>query len=50
MTAEEKADPYTVAPDLKPYSEVKKCTTTFYTDLLPEEVFRCLIKELDDGY
>ena len=50
MTAEEKADQYTVAPDLKPYSEVKKCTTTFYTDLLPEEVFRCLIKELDDGY
>jgi serine/threonine protein kinase len=50
MTAEEKADSYTVSPPLKPYGEVKKCTTTLYTDLLPEEVFRCLIKELDDGY
>lgn len=50
MTAEEKADPWTVSPPLKSVSEVKKCTTLFYTDLLPEQVFQCLNKELGNDY
>jgi len=50
LTAEEKANPYVVSPKLEPYSEVKRTTTTVYTDLSPEDIFGCIVKELDDGY
>lgn len=48
MTTDEQNDPFTVSPDLKPYNAIKSSTTSIFTDFLPEEVFRCLINELED--
>lgn len=48
MTEEERNDPDTVSPVLLPYDKIKQSTTTIFTDFLPEQIFKCMITELED--
>lgn len=50
MTSEEKNDTKNnyVCPPLKPYKPTRTSTTKVFTDLLPEEVFKILISDLDE--
>ena len=48
LTEQERANPKVVSPALKAHTASKNSNASIFTDFPPEEVFRCLIKQIYD--